>query len=178
MIVDDGVSTPNVLSGAIVLRSTSVCTMVPLCRPAVRAAKSLRSMSRCCVFYCGMESGKPLALWVASAYAVWKYSVWMPCYAALPHLLCRCCSRFVCWTRCASVFGTCTTAYAPSRPMSIVGRISSAGLPITERRCSRRRRFHGSCRTLGPISPVAFATPTPTPTPTPGMKPWSRCMST
>ena len=59
-----------------------------------------------------------LALGAAGVYAVETYSVPMSCYAALLFLRYRRCSRLACWTRCASVFAICTTAYGPSRPMS------------------------------------------------------------
>ena len=60
-------------------------------------------------------------------------------------LPCRRFSLAACWTRCASVFVTCITAYAPSRPMS-TGFARSCGITVCAIRAAWvRSRLRPSC---------------------------------
>ena len=115
---------------------------------AVRTANLLRNTARCCVSGGGHPPAKALALWLARAHTVQNNSLLLPCYAACPVLPCRRCSRLVCWTRCASGFVICITAYVPSRPTSI-----GFGSPdvVTALRDQSRRR--GRALSLAPARP-------------------------
>ena len=108
---------------------------------AVRTANLLRNTARCCVSGGGRPPAKVLALWLARLHSVQNNSLLVPCYAACSILHFRRCSRLVCWTRCASGFVICATAYVPSRPTSIgFGPCASPGHAPSARDGARRGR--------------------------------------
>lgn len=77
----------NVLSPANWRRSTAIRAAFALRILAILGIRLPRSMAYGGPFV--RRTKMQLALRAAGVYAVNKYSVWMPCYAALPFLRCR-----------------------------------------------------------------------------------------